>query len=85
MAHKWAQWLHNLSRSKWPTSRLWLYKPCRLGGPRRLEAVDNIPRGYLTHWLHTPAVSRVPHPSERGTKSEVAHKWAQWLHNPYRL
>ena len=23
--------------------------------------------------------------SERGTKSEVAHKWAQWLHNPCRL
>ena len=24
-------------------------------------------------------------PSEPGAESEVAHKWARWLHNPYRL
>ena len=23
--------------------------------------------------------------SERGAESEVAHKWARWLHDPYRL
>ena len=23
--------------------------------------------------------------SERGAESEVAHKWARWLHNPCRL
>ena len=23
-----------------------------------------------------------PNPAERGTESEVAHKWARWLHNP---
>ena len=33
----------------------------------------------------TPAVSGSPSASERGTKSQVAHKWARWLHNPRRL
>ena len=27
----------------------------------------------------------VPNASEHGTQSEVAHKWAGWLHNPCRL
>ena len=27
----------------------------------------------------------VPNTLEQGTKSEVAHKWAGWLHNPFRL
>ena len=31
--------------------------------------------------LHTCA----PNASERGTKSQVAHKWAQWQDNPCRL
>ena len=31
----------------------------------------------------TPFVN--PNPAERGTESEVAHKWARWLHNPCRL
>ena len=26
-----------------------------------------------------------PNASEWGTKSQVAHKWATWLHNPCRL
>ena len=33
----------------------------------------------------TPAAWGVPSASERGTKSEVAHKWARWLHNHCRL
>ena len=33
--------------------------------------------GYLT-----PAVSGIPTASERGAKSEVAHKWAKWLPHP---
>ena len=33
----------------------------------------------------TPAASGVPTVLERGTKSEVAHKWARWLHYPCRL
>ena len=33
----------------------------------------------------TPAVSGIPTASERGGKSEVAHKWAKWLRHPCRL
>ena len=33
----------------------------------------------------TPAVSGIPSASERGGKSEVAHKWARWLRHPCRL
>ena len=36
--------------------------------------------GYITL-----AASEVPTASERGTESEVAHKWARWLHHPCRL
>ena len=36
--------------------------------------------GYLT-----PAVSGIPTASERGAKSEVAHKWANWLPHPCRI
>ena len=33
----------------------------------------------------TPAVSEIPTASERGAKSEVAHKWAKWLPHPCRI
>ena len=33
----------------------------------------------------TPAASGIPSVSERGAKSEVAHKWARWLQHPCRL
>ena len=36
--------------------------------------------GYIT-----PAASGIPTASERGAKSEVAHKSARWLHHPCRL
>ena len=36
--------------------------------------------GYLTR-----AVSGMPTASERGAKSEVAHKWAKWLPHPCRI
>ena len=36
--------------------------------------------GYLT-----PAVSESPTALERGAKSEVAHKWANWLPHPCRI
>ena len=35
--------------------------------------------GYIT-----PAASGIPTASERGAKSEVAHKWARWLNHPCR-
>ena len=33
----------------------------------------------------TPAVSGIPTASERGARSEVAHKWAKWLRHPCLL
>ena len=70
VAHKWARWLHH---------------PCRLGDPLRFRAGGqnqkwpiNGQGGYIT-----PAASGIPTASERGAKSEVAHKWARWLHHPY--
>ena len=36
--------------------------------------------GYIT-----PAAWGVPTASKRGIESEVAHKWARWLHNPCHL
>ena len=72
VAHKWARWLHH---------------PCRLGDPHRFTVGGqnqkwpiNGQGGYIT-----PAASGIPSASEWGAKSEVAHKWARWLHHPYRL
>ena len=72
VAHKWARWLHH---------------PCRLGGPHRFRAGEHNQRwptsgqgGYMT-----PAAWGVPTASQRGAESEVAHKWARWLHHPCRL
>ena len=72
MAHKWAGWLHT---------------PYRLGGPQRFRAGDKIRNG-----LQVGRVAAYPLPpggspmlQEPGTKSEVAHKWAGWLHNPCHL
>ena len=33
----------------------------------------------------TPTVSGIPIASERGAKSDLAHKWAKWLSHPCRL
>ena len=73
MAHKWARWLH---------------KPCRLGSPPLQSGRQNQKwptrgqGGYIT-----PAAWGVPTLQSRGGGggSEVAHKWARWLHNPRRL
>ena len=71
MAHKWSGWLHNT---------------CRLGGPQCFKAAHRIssrptsgPGGYITN-----AAWGVTNAAERGTESEVAHKWARWLHDPCR-
>ena len=45
-----------------------------------IRAGGKIRSGYLT-----PAVSGIPTASERGAKSEVAHKWAKWLPHPCRI
>ena len=85
MTHKWAKGLPH---------------PCRIGEPHRFRAGGKIrsgpqplqsgrqnqkwptsgQSGYLT-----PAVSGSPTASERGAKSEVAHKWAKWLPHPCRI
>ena len=72
VAHKWARWLHH---------------PCRLGDPHRLRAGGQNQKwptsgqgGYITL-----AASGIPTATKRGAKSEVAHKWARWLHHPCRL
>ena len=36
--------------------------------------------GYITR-----APQGIPTASQRGAQSQVAHKWARWLHNPCRL
>ena len=72
VAHKWARWLHN---------------PCSLGDPHHLKAGGIIRGGPPVGKVATqqPPPGGVPTASERGAESEVAHKWARWLHNACRL
>ena len=53
--------------------------PLRSGGQNQKWPTSG-QNGYLT-----PAVSGIPTASERGAKSEVAHKWAKWLPHPCRI
>ena len=50
------------------------------GGGQNQSWATSGQRGYIT-----PAAWGVPTALERGAESEVAHKWATWLHNPCRL
>ena len=72
VAHKWAKWLPH---------------PCRIGDPHRFRAGGKIRSGPQVGKMatSTPAVSGIPTASERGAKSEVAHKWAKWLPHPCRI
>ena len=61
----------------------WLHNPCS----PPLQSVGQKQKwptsgqgGYIT-----PAASESASASQRGTKSEVAHNWARWLHKPFRL
>ena len=69
VAHKWANWLP---------------RPCRIGEPHRLRAGGKIRSGPQVGKLaNFPlAVTGSPTASERGAKSEVAHKWASSLPHP---
>ena len=100
VAHKWAKWLPHPCRigdphrfrargrirsgpqvGKVATSPL-PYRgspPLQSGGQNQKWPTSG-QSGYLT-----PAVSGVPTASERGSKSEVAHKWAKWLPHPCRI
>ena len=56
----------------------------QLQGPRqRVDVHQKWPTSGLGGYI-APAIWGVPTASERGTKSEVAHKWAWWLHHPCR-
>ena len=100
MAHKWAKWVPHAGRigdphrfraggkirsgpqvGKVATSPL-PYRgspPLQSGGQNQKWPTSG-QSGYLT-----PAVSGIPTASERGAKSEVAHKWAKWLPHPCRI
>ena len=100
VAHKWARWLRHPSRLGDPhrfiaggkiRSGPWMGKVAKSPLPPRgsppLHSGGRIQKwpingqgGYIT-----PAASGIPAASERGAKSEVAHKWARWLHHPCRL
>ena len=72
VAHKWAKWLrHPLPYRGAP--------PLQSGGQNQKWPTSGR-SGYLT-----PAVSGSPTAAERGAKSEVAHKWANWLPHPCRI
>ena len=72
VAHKWAKWLPH---------------PGRIGDPDLFRAGGKIRSGPQVGKVatSTPAVSGIPTTSERGAKSEVAHKWAKWLPHPCRI
>ena len=100
VAHKWANWLPHPCRigephrlraggkirsgpqvGKLATSPLpYRGAPLLQSGGQNQKWPTSGQIGYLT-----PAVSRSPTASERGAKSEVAHKWANWLPHPCRI
>ena len=54
-----------------------------VGGLVSCEAAPKCPPPPIAKQRSTPR--GFPAASERGTKLEVAHKWAGWLHNPCRM
>ena len=100
VAHKWAKWLPHPCRigdphrfraggkirsgpqvGKMATSPLpYRGSPTLQSGGQNQKWPTSGQSGYLT-----PAVSGIPTASERGAKSEVAHKWAKWLPHPCRI
>ena len=100
VAHKWAEWLPHPCRigdphrfraggkirsgpqvGKMATSPLpYQGSPPLQSGGQNQKWPTSGQSGYLT-----PAVSGIPTASERGAKSEVAHKWAKWLPHPCRI
>ena len=99
VAHSWARWLHNPCRlgdllrfragdkiRSGPLVGKVATLPLPPGGSPPLQSGGQNQKwptcgqgGYIT-----PAAWGISSASERGTKSEVAHLWARWLHNPCR-
>ena len=100
VAHKWAKWLPHPCRIGDP-HRIRAGGKIRSGPQVGKLATSPLPyrgspplhsRGQNQKWptsgqsgYLTPAVSGIPTASERGAKSEVAHKWAKWLSHPCRI
>ena len=100
VVHKWARWLHHPYRLGDPL-RLRAGGRIRSGPQMGKVATSPLPPrgspplesgGQNQKWpingqggYITPAASGIPSASVRGAKSEVAHKWARWLHLPCRL
>ena len=100
VAHKWARWLHHPCRLRDP-HRFRAGGKIRSGQQMAKVATSPLPPrvnpplqsgGQNQKWptsgqggYITPAASGIPTVLERGAKSEVAHKWARWLHHPCRL
>ena len=100
MAHKWARWLHHPCRLGDP-HRFRAGGKIRSGPQVGKVATSPLPPrgspllqsgGQNQNWptsgqggYITPSASGIPTASKRGAKSEVAHKWARWLHHPCRL
>ena len=100
MAHLWARWLHNPCRLGDP-HRFRAGGKIRGGPLVGKVATPPLPSrgspplqsgGQNQKWptcgqsgYVTRAFSGIHTASERGGKSEVAHLWARWLHNPCRL
>ena len=100
VAHKWANWLPHPCRigephccraggkirsgpqvGKVATSSLpYRGAPALQSGGQNQKWPTSGQSGYLI-----PAVSGIPTASERGAKSEVAHKWTKWLPHPCRI
>ena len=97
---KWASWLHNPCRLVDP-HRFRAGGRIRGGPQVGKVATQPLPprgspslqsRGQNQRWSPsgqagyiTPAAWWIPTASEQGAESEVAPKWARWLHNPCRL
>ena len=97
--HKEADWLPNAFRvggsqhirtqgkhQLWPTNGLMGHKTLALWGSQCFRAGHKDNSGPpMGRFATQPGLSRgVPSSAKRRTKSAVAHKWADWRHNPYR-
>ena len=71
--HMWADWLHH---------------PCLMGGPQRFGTGNKIkraPHGGELATLPSPNGGGGGNTSKRGTRSQVLHMSAEWLHHPWRM
>ena len=101
VAHNWARWLHHPCRlgdphrlraggrnHKWPTSGQGGYiTPAASGIPTASKQGGKIRSGPQVGKVATsPLLPRGSPPLKSGgAKSQVAQKWAMWLHHPCRL